>query len=84
MKQFDEFEKNMRLNFALRSLNLDLKKLIFMDESSFQTKKYGTYVNRRPSSSPKYSGIKERFSQTVHVWGAISESGVVCFKVTHN
>ena len=52
-----------------------------MDESSFQTKKYGNYVNRRPSSRPKAAGIKERFCQTVHVWWAISENGVVCYKV---
>ena len=74
-------EKNIRLQFARNSINLDLKKLIFMDESSFQTKRYSTYVNRKPSSCPKHSGIKERYCQTVHVWCAISDQGVVCFKV---
>ena len=51
-----------------------------MDESSFQAKRCGMYVNRKPSSLPKHSGMKERFCQSVHVWCAISESGVICFK----
>jgi hypothetical protein len=81
LKNFTDAEKNIRLKFAQKSLNLDLRKLIFMDESSFQTKRSGLSVNRKPSSLPKHSGIKERFCQTVHVWCAISEKGVVCFKV---
>ena len=60
-----------------------MKKLIFMDESSFQTKKHGRYVNRKPSCLPKAAGIKERYCQTVHAWLAISENGVVCYKVKY-
>ena len=62
-------------------LNYNVKKLIFMDESSFQTKRCGLYVNRKPSSYPKHSGVKQRFCQTVHVWCALSDDGIVCYKV---
>jgi hypothetical protein len=34
-----------------------MKKLIFMDESSFQMKKHGRCVNRKPSWLPKAAGI---------------------------
>ncbi len=34
-----------------------------------------------PSCLPKAAGIKERYCQTVHAWLAISENGVVCYKV---
>ena len=81
LKNFSESEKYSRLKFTQKSLNLEMKKLIFMDESSFQTKKHGRYVNRKPSCQPKADGIKERYCQTVHAWLAISENGVVCYKV---
>jgi hypothetical protein len=81
LKDFSESERYSRLKFAQNSLNLEIKKLIFMDESSFQTKKHGRYINRKPSSLPKAAGIKERYCQTVNVWLAISENGVVCYKV---
>jgi hypothetical protein len=49
LKNFSESEKYSRLKFTQKSLNLEMKKLIFMDESSFQMKKHGRYVNRKPS-----------------------------------
>jgi hypothetical protein len=58
-----------------------MNKRIFVDESTFQTKKYGNHVNRKPYARPKHSGIKETFCQKVHVWCAISSCGIVCYKV---
>ncbi|CAF0860996.1 unnamed protein product [Brachionus calyciflorus] len=78
-RNFTNEEKAMRLSFAQRFINSDLRNLIFVDEAAFQTGRFGLYHMRKSSSRPSAVWTKSRCVDRLNIWGGISWNGPTQF-----
>ena len=65
-------------------LDKDKRRIVYGDESSLQTLRYGLYHNRKISSNPQANCVYLRFVETIHLWIGISHYGCTPFVVLIN
>ena len=74
-KDFTLLEKEERYLFAINNINNDFAHVVFVDESTIQTNRWGFYHNRLPSSRPRVCSIKPRCVESIQMWCGISWNG---------